>query len=240
MGVLLENLTWQEAERVLQSDTVVVIPLGAAAKEHGPHLKLKNDFTLAEYFKQRVIPMRDVVVIPTVAYHYYPAFVEYPGSITLSLETARDVIVDICRSLAVFGPRKFYVLNTGVSTVRALKPAAEALDKEGLMLRYTDLLDAMEAVERAFCEQPGGTHADEVETSMMLVIDPASVDMNKAVCDYTPGEGRLTRQPGGNGVYSPSGVFGDATLATREKGLRFVDALLDSIARDIDALRTVT
>ncbi|MGH9844344.1 MAG: hypothetical protein ACREEM_36945 [Blastocatellia bacterium] len=41
-GVLLENLTWQEAEKALKPETVVVIPLGAAAKEHGPHLKLKK------------------------------------------------------------------------------------------------------------------------------------------------------------------------------------------------------
>jgi len=39
-GILLEDLTWIEAEKVLTNDTIVVIPLGAAAKEHGPHLKL--------------------------------------------------------------------------------------------------------------------------------------------------------------------------------------------------------
>ena len=46
-GVLLEDLTWIEAEKVLRAETVVVIPLGAASKEHGPHLKLKNDLILA-------------------------------------------------------------------------------------------------------------------------------------------------------------------------------------------------
>src|SRR5262245_37716699 len=79
-GVLLENLTWVEAERRLGPDTVVVIPIGAAAKEHGRHLLLKNDFLLAEYFKGRVLAAADVVVAPTVGYHHYPAFLEYPGS----------------------------------------------------------------------------------------------------------------------------------------------------------------
>lgn len=41
-GILLEDLTWIEAEKVLTEKTIVVIPLGAAAKEHGPHLKLKT------------------------------------------------------------------------------------------------------------------------------------------------------------------------------------------------------
>jgi len=50
---LLEDLTWQEAEKSLKAGTVVAIPLGATAKEHGPHLKLKNDWTMAEYYKRR-------------------------------------------------------------------------------------------------------------------------------------------------------------------------------------------
>ena len=78
-GILLEELTWQQAERVLKPDAVVVIPLGAAAKEHGPHLRLKNDFVLAEYFKRRVMAREAAVVAPTINYHFYPAFVEYPG-----------------------------------------------------------------------------------------------------------------------------------------------------------------
>src|SRR5690242_17383279 len=53
-GIRLQDITWQEAERALTPDAVVVIPLGAAAKEHGPHLRLQNDLLLAEYFERRV------------------------------------------------------------------------------------------------------------------------------------------------------------------------------------------
>src|SRR4029453_16591284 len=120
-GVLLEDLTWVEAEKVLTPDAVVVVPLGAAAKEHGPHLKLKNDWLIAEYLKNRILALSRVVIAPTINYHFYPAFVEYPGSTSLRVEVARDLVVDICRSLSRFGPRRFYILNTGISTVRALK-----------------------------------------------------------------------------------------------------------------------
>ena len=83
-GVLLWDLTWVEAEAVLTPDAVVVLPLGAASKEHGPHLLLKNDWLLAEYYKERVLAAADVVIAPTLGYHHYPAFVEYPGSTSLS------------------------------------------------------------------------------------------------------------------------------------------------------------
>lgn len=240
-GILLEDLTWVEAERVLTPDTVVVIPLGAAAKEHGPHLRLKNDLVLAEYYKRRVLGRLPVVVAPTLNYHFYPAFVEYPGSTTLTLETARDVVVQICRGLARFGPRRFYVLNTGVSTVRALGPARDMLAAEGIVMRFTDVLKAGEAAEKSVRQQEGGTHADEIETSMMLYMDPSLVDMSKAVKDYhRQGTGGLTRDPKGPGTYSATGIWGDPTLATREKGRVVVEAIVEEIVAEIEALRRHT
>lgn len=236
-GTLLENLTWMEAERVLTPQTVVVIPLGAGSKEHGPHLKLKNDLVMADYLAERVLEARAVVIAPTVNYSYYPAFAEYPGSTSLRLETARDMIVDICRSLARFGPKRFYVLNTGISTVRALQPAVDTLKADGILLRFTDL-HVTDSVEKTIRREEGGTHADEIETSMMLYLAPATVDMKKAVKDYHgDAPGGLTRDPHGTGVYSASGVWGDPTLATREKGRIVTEALVSAILGDIDGLR---
>ena len=54
-GVVLSDLTWVEAEKVLTPETVVVIPIGAESKEHGPHLKLKTDYLEAEYFKRQIL-----------------------------------------------------------------------------------------------------------------------------------------------------------------------------------------
>jgi creatinine amidohydrolase len=236
-GVLLEDLTWYQAEKALTADTIVVIPIGAAAKEHGPHLKLKNDWILAEYLKMRVRAQADVVIAPTVPYYFYPSFVEYPGSTTLRLETARDLITDICRSLARFGPRKYYALNTGISTLRALEPAARLLAAERIILRYTDINEILGPMEKAISKQEGGSHADEEETSMILYIDPSAVDMTKAVKDYHPDRGPLTRDPKGPGTYSPTGIWGDPTLASRAKGEKFVEAWVAGVLKEIEALR---
>ena len=216
----------------------MVIPIGAAAEEHGPHLRLNNDWSIAEHLKRRVLEVAEVVVAPTVGYHYYPAFVEYPGSVSLRLETARDPVIDIVRSLAAFGPRRFYALNTGVSTLQALRLAAEALAADGLLLRYTDILAVAADTVRSLEEQDGGTHADEIETSIMLYIAPESVDMSRAAGDYHAGKGRLTRAPDGAGVYSPTGIYGDATLAARAKGRAVVEAMVEGILRDIESLRS--
>ena len=237
-GILLEDLTWQEAEKVLTPDTIVVIPIGAESKEHGPHLKLKNDFLMAEYLKREVLKSAVVVVAPTVNYHYYPAFGEYPGSTTLRIETARDLLVDICRSLARYGPRRFYAINTGVSTIRALRLSTDVLAEDHILFRYTDILHVAESAEKQVKQEEGGTHADEIETSIMLYIAPETVDMRKAVKDYHPSpKGGLTRNPNGEGAYSASGVYGDATLATRKKGEIMMHATVEGILKEIEALR---
>lgn len=237
-GILLENLTWQEAEKVLTPHTVVVIALGAAAKEHGPHLRLNNDWLMAEYLKQRVLDAAEVVVAPTITYHHYPAFIHYPGSTNLSAETARDLTVQIVKSLAAYGPRRFYILNTGVSTVGPLQQAQEQLANDGIRMAFTNLAVVLRDVEREVSQQEGGTHADEIETSMMLYMAPATVDMSKAVKDYRPSKGRpLVRDSTMPGTYSASGTWGDATLATRAKGERVTEALVAGILGEIERLR---
>jgi creatinine amidohydrolase len=238
-GWRLEDVAWTEAERRLLPDTVVVVPLGAASKEHGPHLKLRNDLTLAEYLTKRVVASADVAVAPTISYHFYPAFLEYPGSTSLSLATARDLTVEVVRSLARYGPRRFYVLNTGISTLRPLAESATLAAQDGTLLRYTDLSAKLANATRQVQQQPLGSHADEIETSMMLYIDAASVDMTKAARELAPRSTpmRLTRQQGSGGTYSPTGVWGDATLATREKGRVLVEALVDGILAEIEETR---
>ncbi len=233
----LEYLTWIEAEKALKDYEVVMIPLGARTKEHGPHLPLNNDWVMAEYLSKRVAAEVPVMVMPTLQYGYYPSFLEYPGSVSIGLETFKELVKDICVSMSDYGVKKFYVLNTGVSTVQGLRPAVDELRELGIKMRYTDILESGRGAEEGLMEQEGGTHADESETSMMLYINPEMVDMKKAVKDYHPLEGRgLTRDPFNKdaGVYSASGVFGDATLATLEKGRNVVEARIRYI---VDELR---
>ncbi len=233
-GFFLEHLHWKEAAVLLTDETVVVIPIGAQAKEHGHHLPLNNDFVMAEYLKHAIVERLPVLIAPTINYSFYPAFVEYPGSVSLSTETASAMFKDIVRSFARFGPRHFYFLNTGISTIRPLKAAQEELNNEGFSVTYSDLRVLLNQVRSEIEEQQGGTHADEIETSIMLYIAPEIVHMDKALPDYTGnGDGPLSPIERPGTVYSPTGAWGDPTRASREKGEQLVIALVDGIAADI-------
>jgi L-aminopeptidase/D-esterase-like protein/creatinine amidohydrolase/Fe(II)-dependent formamide hydrolase-like protein len=234
-SVFLENLTWVQAEKALKEHDVVLFALGARSKEHGPHLPLKNDYVLAEYLMKRVADEVPVAVLPTVPYGYYPAFLEYPGSVSIGAETFKNFVMDICKSMHGYGRDKFYCLNTGVSTIGPLAEASKELAALGIFLRSLNVLEADGALPAGLLKQEGGTHADENETSMMLYIAPEIVDMSKAVKDYDPRPGRhgLTRDPQGKGTYSATGIYGDPTLANPEKGKVIVEATVREIVRQV-------
>ena len=234
-GVYHETLTWLQAESLLNENTVVVIPLGAAAKEHGPHLPLNNDALIANWLAGEICKRLPVVIAPLINTSFYPAFFEYPGSVSLRAQTASDMLIDICRSLATFGAGIFYVLNTGVSTEHPLEMARLALESDDIRLDYLKLSSAYSSLDSGRFEQQYGSHADEYETSLMLHIAPDVVDMNKSVDDGAEGEGRLSRRRG-EGIWSVSGVYGQATLASADKGKLVADALLGCALREIGAL----
>lgn len=235
-GTLLERLTWKEAEPLLTKEAVVVIPLGAQCKEHGLHLPLNNDWLLAEYLKEQVVERLSVIVAPTVNYSYFPMMMDYPGTVSLRIETASAMFVDIVKSLSRFGTKKFYFLNTGISTIRPLNTAREQLEKDGLIVHYTDLRKVLDPSRTELEEQDGGTHADEIETSIMLFIAPQIVKMERAQKDYHPGSGPLSRTETEGTVFSPTGAWGNPTLASKAKGEKLVNGLLDGITRDITEL----
>lgn len=236
---VIKDLTWMEAKKLLTDSSIVMIPLGAASKEHGPHLPLKNDWIMAEYLRNRIAKESDVIIYPTINYHYYPAFLQYAGSTSLSLETATNMVVDLCRVISAHGPKKFYILNTGVSTLVPLRIASKKLESQGILMTFTDILNVAKEAEEKVKQEKAGTHADEIETSMMLYIAPQTVNMKKAAKDIPErdGPGPLTPYQNAEGVYSPTGIYGDATLATRHKGEIVVEAMVRGIRQEIQKLR---
>lgn len=75
-----------------------------------------------------------------------------------------------------------------------------------------------------------------------LLLVASAVRMEKAVADGAAGRsGPLTRDPRATtGLVSPSGVFGDARLATRAKGEAVVEQTVADVLAEIDALAALS
>ena len=234
-AVVLTNVAWPEADAAMTASSVVVLPIGGGAVEHGPHLPLGTDERLIRYFASRIAAGTAVVVAPPLTYHLYPGYLDYPGSTSLAAPTARDVVVDIVRALARHGPHRFYAPLTSASPMPGLAAAAATLARDGILLGYTDPTFRLSGVPGV--RHAAASHADDVETSMMLFVDPSAVDMTRAPAEVTSGAGPLTRDPSGRGIYSRSGAVGDASAASAQKGRALADALAAGMLDDIEKIR---
>ncbi|HEY2892207.1 MAG TPA: creatininase family protein [Dongiaceae bacterium] len=240
-GVWLETLSWVEAKSRFDAGAVVLMPIGAIAKEHGPHLPLNTDWLIARALAQRVAEALPIVVAPVVSAGYYPAFTDYAGSQHLSAATFIAVIEQLIGNLIGQGARRIALLNTGVSTEAPLRIACRnILDQHGISIPCADIRNLGRGSEKLLQQQAGG-HADEAETSIMLALDPARVDLRHAVSDYGDA---LTRSAGirpnafqrpGTMEGSRSGAFGDPTLATAAKGKAILDAMVNELVAGLRA-----
>ena len=245
-GAWLEELTWPEAERRLKDDAVVVIPVGAAAKEHGPHLPLGTDRLVAKALATRVAEALPVLIAPIVCFGYYPAFTNYPGSQHLSAATFIALLSEIMAKLIADGARRMVIINTGVSTEAPIRIAVrEILDKTGVRVAVADIARLGGRTKQEDKQLVGG-HADAFETSLLLAIAPDLVHLDRARTDYGHAHeepttvffrpARFNPDPDSGLDYSATGTRGDPTLADPALGLRLLAEMADELIAGIRAL----
>jgi creatinine amidohydrolase len=132
--IRLAERTYLEAGRLARDErAVVILPLGAV-EQHGPHLPLLVDWLGAEELARHVAPHLEragyrVILAPALPYGASPLALTWPGTISLSRATLRRVIVDVVRSLARHGFRRFVLANyqADPGQLRAMAEAKRAL-----------------------------------------------------------------------------------------------------------------
>lgn len=241
MGIRLSEITWEEAVGATKQYPVALLPIGGGTKEHGPHLPLGTDQMVVEELARRVVEASPVILLPTLAYAYYPAFVDWPGSVSIAAKHFTDFVADIVRSLYRHGTRKFLILDGGVSTHPPLKTLSSDLHEElEVWVAVTDILGLGAEVYAEIEEQASGGHADEMETSCMLALRPDLVKMDRAPREWRTsiqgafGPTGIKKIHIGGKMRTPNGINGDATLATVDKGEKALAAMAQDIITFIE------
>ena len=209
-GVWLEDLTWQEAKVRFDAGAVVVVPVGAASKAHGPHLPLKTDALTARALAQNLVERLPIVAAPVVGFGFYPAFTAFAGSQHLTADTFKALMRELVGNLRGHGVRRVAILNTGVSTEKPLDELSGELGEIAVL--HMRLFGA--EADALFDNLEGG-HADERETSVMLALEPRSVRMDRLIPE---------------GDFKTTAATGDASRASAFKGERLVDARVEDMA----------
>lgn len=235
-------LTWTEIEAMPNREHVVIVQPMGAIEQHGPHLPLVVDSAICTTVLGEALAQLDAAIpaysLPPLYYGKSNEHWHFPGTITLSADTLLRVIHDVAESIYRAGFRKLVLLNAHGGQPQVLDIAARDLH-----LAHPDLMVfplfvwavpncAGELLTKKELEL--GIHAGDAETSLMLSILPDQVRMERAKAEFPqdlPTESWLTMEGALPFAWvtrdlSASGVLGDPTVASLEKG----DQLLKSLA----------
>ena len=256
------NLSTCDFAQLDLTRTIAVLPV-AATEQHGPHLPLSVDTVLVDGVVAAALPhLRPdlkVLFLPTQAVGLSPEHARFAGTLSLKAETILRLWTDLGESVAAAGIKKLVLFNSHGGQVSVMDLVARDLRARLNLLLYSvswfnlPLRDAQGQDLNALFgadEHRFGIHAGDIETSMMLALAPAHVDMVQARDFYSSAQERAGKfDILGNGKsaklgwqmqdYNPAGAVGNAAAATADKGRAVVDAAGRSLARllaEIDQL----
>lgn len=237
MGYFIKEITYAKVCEILNENSVVVLPIGGGSKEHGNHLPMGTDYIVTDWLASQVTERCDVITLPTLPYAYFPAFVEWKGSVSIQYEHFIQYVQDILLSFVKFGVKKFLIIDGGVSTHIPLKLLAlEMNNRFDVKVAVSDCTGLGKETSSRLCTQKRGGHGDEEETSAMLYLRPDLVHMEEAVEEYTknlPGcsgaHGKTVKVYLPNRMCTPCGTNGNSTLADRDKGEQILKAQAEDL-----------
>ncbi len=228
---------------------VAVLPVGAT-EQHGPHLALSVDSDLVDAVVGAALPLLPaalpVLVLPTQKIGKSNEHARFPGTLTLRAETLIRVWTEIGDCVAATGVRKLLLFNAHGGQVALMDIVGRDLrTRHDLIVYHSNWYDLPLADEAmapfGADERRFGVHGGDIETSMMLAIEPSRVDMEQAgnfastsqqrARDYPIlGNGRSARMAWQMQDYNVQGAAGNAAAATAAKGRALVASAATQLA----------
>jgi creatinine amidohydrolase len=246
--IYLRELTWEDAKARAAENPTILFPAGSI-EQHGPHLAVETDSRLvwevAWRAAERVADRINILVTPPLEFGYSTHHREFPGTMTLNGTTYMAVVVELCESLLRNGFRRIFILNGHGGNSDPINMAVRAIrDTHDDVLVGTAAYwsIASQALSQARESPIGGmSHACELEASMMWHLRPELVKPDRFRKCITRWRSPLVRDDLLDSGHiklafhfpdvTSQGFQGDPTLASREKGEKFLGLIVDEVAR---------
>ena len=241
-AIWLDELSTCEAKEAADIGTVVIFPVGSV-EEHGRHLPLCTDSLQAEYIAVEVAKKTRCLVAPPLRHGICNAGHNFPGTISIGFDTVFAVARDVLSELTRNGFCRIIVLSghAGSSHITALKLAAQEVVKrkqdagkrKTRIMVLSDYDFAYELKDKLGFDKNDG-HAGAIETSRVMAIRP---DLIKGKGEASsPNMPRFEIVPDPE-KYFPTGVIGDPTQATKPKGKKLNDYVIEQLIKLVNELR---
>ena len=247
---LLGELNWPEAQRRFKEVDVALLPVGST-EQHGPHLPLDTDAFHAEYLAREVAggcTEPRPLVLPLIPYGVSYHHDDFSGTLSVSPETLSRMVYEIGMHAARQGITKLLIINGHGGNTPALHYAAQMINRDGHIFTCVDTGETSDPDIFALAETPNDVHAGEIETSLVLALRPELVRMTAARESIPRFSSRYLDFSSQRSVswyartssMSPTGVLGDPTRATAEKGRRFWALMIRHLVDFVERIKAMT
>ncbi len=255
-------MTWKEMADIVEDTAAVLIPVGSI-EQHGYHIPLDCDIYTSTYISERAAEKARkenfiILVAPPFNFGVSWYHMSFPGTISIEPETFIDVLMQVCKSLSKHGFKRKVIINSHGGNTRTLQVFLNKFyDKTGekiYLCQWWELVsDKLKETDTPMI------HAEEAETSLALAVGER-VLMDKAVKEAFDRRAALRKKGFSAFEYvkydarhkdpfinppmdkieniSTSGVVGDATKASLEKGKMILDATVERLVEFCKQLMT--
>lgn len=247
---LWSELTWPEAEQRLKEVDVAILPVGAI-EQHGPHLTLDVDAYDANYLARSVAQACSdpkPLVLPAIAYGVSYHHDDFPGTLSINNNTLSTLVYEIGMSAASNGINKLVVINGHGGNTPALNYAAQMINRDARIFVCVDSGETSDVDIYGMIETPNDVHAGEFETSTSLASRPELVRMDRAEKSVPSFSSRYLNFTSKRSVswyaytekISESGVMGDPTRASAEKGQKMWAIMIAHLVAFVEDLKSMS
>jgi len=243
------HLSWPEIRDLKKDNIVVVQPFGAI-EDHGPHLPVETDNLLINAISLAAVRKvaKNVLLMPLIPYGYVEHHMDFPGPISIQGHPLVEYLAGALKSLVRHGFRRLLVTNGHGSNRPFMDVAARiTMDETNAIIGCVTPYSLARNEIKDICESKYISHAEELETSLVLYLDETLVDMSKRVKEIGFPISKyhwrsLIDPPPLSFVdrwsrISETGVVGDATVASKEKGERLFEVIVDRLAELIEEFK---
>ncbi|MFZ4530696.1 MAG: creatininase family protein [Alsobacter sp.] len=199
------EMNWMQVEAYLGRDDRAVVPLGST--EQHAYLSLSVDSILSERVALEAAAPLGVPVFPVQAYGMTPAFMAYPGTVTLSMATYVALVRDILDSLHRTGFRRILLCNGHGGNAPAQTVGVEWMaDNPGCTVRFHNWWNAPRTMAAVQAVDTLASHASWMENFPWTRLPGIDMpDLRKPMSDL---ERLRLRDPAGVRAMLGDGNFG--------------------------------
>lgn len=247
---LLAEMTWPEAQVRFKEVDVALLPVGSM-EQHGPHLPLDTDAFDANYLARRVAeacsPPKPLV-LPLIPYGVSYHHEDFSGTLSISPKTLTQLVYEVGISAARNGITKLVIINGHGGNIPALQFAAQMINRDAHIFTCVETGETSEKDIGALTETPNDVHAGEVETSTALANRPHLVKLDAARKFIPRFSSKYLNFSSKRSVewyarvakISTTGVLGDPTKASREKGEKIWEIMIKHLVEFVEDLNSMS